>query len=135
MDRSRFIAAIVGICLLGFTSIPGAYFPCCCKTSCKVMVERQAPSCCKQQQPVRSCCASERSVKAKCPHCRCLEQLQTVAIPTVNLHQNTVRLPVIPVASPLLDFFPYYANDVEATSLEYQDPPTGILLKTCTLVI
>ncbi|MEJ2716222.1 MAG: hypothetical protein P8182_03655 [Deltaproteobacteria bacterium] len=135
MVRSRFIAAIVGICLLGFTAIPGAYFPCCCKTGCKVLAERQAPSCCKPQEPVKSCCTPDRSVKPGCPYCRCLEQLQTVAIPTVNLHKNTVRLPVALAASPLPVISSWHANDAEATLLGYEDLPSEILLKTCMLVI
>ena len=135
MARSRFIAAIVSVCLLGFTAIPGAYFPCCCKDRCKVLAERQAPSCCAQQEPVRDCCHTDRSLKSQCPHCRCLEQLQTVAIPTVNFYQNTVRLPMVPAASSFTELHSWHTRTAESFRMEYREPPSEILLKTCTLVI
>ena len=66
---------------------------------------------------------------------RCLEQLQTVAIPTVNLYQNTVRLPMVIAASSFPELHSWHTAAAESFHMEYREPPSEILLKTCTLVI
>jgi hypothetical protein len=114
---SRCIILITSFCLLGVTVVPGALIPCCCKSAIKIRAEHQRAgievggcshvpkSCCshapKSSSPhiPKSCCSHDgtgtmpiKTVNNNCGTCRCLEQLQIVALSGYDTSISFVRM-------------------------------------------
>ena len=91
---SRLLVIITCVSLVGMTVVPASAIPCCCNKSMhsKKMSGAKAqmsPAClpesadkalpCCHGKLVKACC-STKVIRQKCPKCRCLEQLQIVAL-------------------------------------------------------
>jgi hypothetical protein len=131
----RSIAIILCFSLVGITVIPAAYVPCCCKTSCKTVLSKQARSCCNSGATVlpavtaetkaRPCCGMaaqamavpgtcpfsesggacpSKVVKQECPVCRCLEQMQVVALSSGSTLSETFTRAALTAWAPATEF-------------------------------
>lgn len=97
---SQSVAILVSLCMVGMTVVPSSLIPCCCKsTDCSALRETVRENCCampdsgrsaKTEKRTRTCCNPEpvkvatacpaKVLKQACPKCRCLEQMQVVAL-------------------------------------------------------
>ena len=150
----RSIIIMVCISLVGVTALPASLIPCCCKTGGKMLHSPKAsPGCC-TKKAVSPCCRSMAapaascpmhaaqpqafsfgdSLTKNCPHCRCLEQMQVVALSGYSVHNGTATWTSVPMTDTPLS--PVAIPAVSVGSLPEHDPP-GIttLLRTCTLRI
>jgi hypothetical protein len=158
----RSIALIVCFCLVGVTAVPGFALPCCCKKLSKPAVAEKASACCKSKPShhtashsykTQSCCASGsqheapaplsdlgsdqscrsgNTIKKECPICRCLEQMQIVALsgtvaPEINI-RNSVGIPVVSAVLSLSEI-----ACVSATIADSDCRGASIGLRTCSL--
>jgi hypothetical protein len=151
----RLIALIVCFCLVGVTAAPGFALPCCCKKLSKPAVAEKANTCCKSKpsldtpshsNKMRSCCApaslsdlgsdqscsSGNTIKKDCPICRCLEQMQIVAlsgtvVPEINI-RNSLGVPVVSVVFSCAGIAHMSAPVADS---ECRGAPIG--LRTCSL--
>jgi hypothetical protein len=147
---SRSIAIITCLSLVGVSLVPASLVPCCCKTrsvaqsvaslpacpKCPVTIPAAAnaapaPCCAAAPSDSPACCAKV-DLKQNCPRCRCLDQLQIVALTQASWDQLSVRvLPAVEIGevagvdNPASDSF-HIPNA--------EDPPGKIgFLTTCTL--
>jgi hypothetical protein len=115
---SRSIAIIVCLSLIGVTVLPASMIPCCCASKgdlCKTASAGPRSCCAKgpsdlavSQGTAKSCCAnisadlpaccSKQTVKKECPVCRCIEQMQIVALSGYSIDQSTIRIPLVLIA-------------------------------------
>lgn len=158
----RSIALIACFCLVGVTAAPGFTLPCCCKKLSKPVVAEKAGHCCKSKPSFETashskkappCCAaasrrqaptalsklgsdqtssSGNTIKKECPICRCLEQMQIVALsgtvaPEINI-RNSVGIPVVSAILPLSEI-----ACVSATIADSDCRGAPIGLRTCSL--
>jgi hypothetical protein len=104
---NRSIVIISCICMLGMTVLPAYAIPCCCKSArmscgkhspeqpagttkgCCSTVPVKAKSCC-EPIPIETCC-SGKTIEAPCGACRCLEQLQIVALSGYEAYDSSMR--------------------------------------------
>jgi len=148
--------------LVGVTAAPGFALPCCCKGLHKAaVVEKAHPgfksegylkpasdskkmrSCCAtglpQQRPAplsdlssdQSCCPSN-TIKKECRVCRCLEQMQVVALsetvtPEINI-RHSVGIPVVSAVPSLSEIACVSAPVADS---DCRGAPIG--LRTCSL--
>ena len=158
----RSLCLIVCISLIGVTAVPGFALPCCCKKPSKPAVAEKASPCCESKPSLdtashskkpRSCCAggshheapaslsdlgsdqsscSSKTIKKECPICRCLEQMQVVALsgtiaPETNF-RNSVGIPLVSAGLSLLETV--FVSAAIADS-DCRGAPIG--LRTCSL--
>ncbi len=85
----RIIIVFSCICMIGMTIAPSSALVCCCKAhqhgkSDAAAHPRDVPPCCRgaQEQDAAVCKVStgEPQFQQQCPRCRCIEQLQIVAV-------------------------------------------------------
>lgn|GEM_PF-910295 len=151
----RSIALIVCFCLVGVTAAPGFALPCCCKKLSKPAVAEKAGACCKSKpsldtashsKKMPSCCApaslsdlrsgqsccSGNTIKKDCPVCRCLEQMQIVALSGTVAPEINVRNSVgIPVVSAVLSLSEMACVSATIADSDCRGAPIGLL--TCSL--
>ncbi len=163
LDLHRSIALILCFCLIGVTAVPAAYLPCCCKASCKSAMNEQVRPCCKNHQvhdqasapkpKARPCCAMGTQVALttgtcqfsesgeacpskvvkQCPFCRCLEQMQIVALSSGStLFETVTRVPDVAWAS-AVEVQPMVTARLSEFGPTYQSHSSSISLLTCTL--
>lgn len=148
---SRSIAIITCLSLVGVSIVPASMVPCCCKArplaqhaaslpacpKCPVTVPAAAsaspaPSCCAAiPSEVPACCAKS-NIKQNCHRCRCLDQMQIVALAQASWDQLSVRvLPALPIGeiasvdNPVTDAFQV---------MHAEGPPGNLgFLTTCAL--
>jgi hypothetical protein len=158
----RSIALIVCFSLVGITAAPGFALPCCCKGLHKAAAVEKARTCCKSEgsldsashsKKMQSCCAtgspqqrpaplsdlssdqsccSGNAIKKECRVCRCLEQMQVVALsetvtPEINV-RDSVGIPVVS-AVPSLSEIAFVS--VNVADSDCRGTPIG--LRTCSL--
>ena len=158
----RSIALIVCFSLVGVTAAPAFVLPCCCKNLNKPPVAEKVGACCKSKpsldtgvhsKKTHSCCAtasrseapaalsdlgpdqsciSGNTIKKDCPICRCLEQMQIVALsgnvaPEINI-RNSVGAPVVSAGLSLSDIACVSAAIADS---DCRGAPIG--LRTCSL--
>jgi hypothetical protein len=159
----RFTAIALCFSLVGLTTIPAGYLPCCCKRWVKQDARKKAP-CCRHAAKLRtesslfqkiahlgneprqmgphalaggtmsehaSCCAG-KALKRTCPVCRCLEQMQVVALTGWSMGETDMRvaaeaLPTVVVPSVCRPRF--------LATKQHDDDFSGIVitLQTCSL--
>jgi hypothetical protein len=147
---SRLVIIITCISLIGATIVPASAIPCCCKStqandrgqngmpgaraetgpSCCSVTAVKTPSCCATKSVQVSC--TRGTVRAECPRCRCLEQMQIVALSGYSAGENSTRVPAVTLAA--VTPFPLAGSD----STVNLGPEAGsrdivISLQTCTL--
>jgi hypothetical protein len=114
---TRLVIIITCVSLIGVTIVPAASLPCCCKSThtnsagqseISRHVTEPTPACCSQGHvKVRSCCATKvvratctkGTVRGECPRCRCLEQMQIVALSGYTALGTIIRVPALNVAA------------------------------------
>lgn len=155
---SRSLVILVCVSLIGVTVLPASLLPCCCKFE-RATVFRESPgSACplhNVNEPVsngptarRSCCSAvsiqdrastatccfPKVLKEPCGKCRCLEQMQIVALSGYSPPQLPTKILLVahaPVAAS--SFASRYTLLVQVADAY---PPTlVVILKTCTLLI
>lgn len=155
---SRLLVILVCISLLGVTVLPASLLPCCCKFE-RATVLRETPSsacplhtlnkpistgptarrsCCSalniQEQASTASCCFQKVLRGPCGKCRCLEQMQIVALSGYSTAQIPSKVLVVAdafVAAP--SFASRYTISVPVADAY---PPTlVVILKTCTLLI
>jgi hypothetical protein len=107
---NRTIAIITCLSLVGVSLVPASLVPCCCKgklgaqqvsslpscPECPVAApsgSKHSPlSCCAKTQADAPACCAKNSLQPNCPRCRCLEQMQVVALSPVSSDQVSVRV-------------------------------------------
>jgi hypothetical protein len=144
---NRSIIIITCICMLGVTVVPAAAIPCCCKSaapcakhssgkptgvmaSCCSQMPVKAKSCC-EKPAMKSCCAG-KTVKAPCGVCRCLEQLQVLALTGYVVYDSTMRT----ASSAIIEASPELVCQSPAISSPLETPTPHSLqinLQTCNL--
>jgi hypothetical protein len=158
----RSIALIVCFSLVGVTAAPGFALPCCCKNLSKPAVAEKASACCKSEhsldtashsEKARSCCAtasrheappalsdlgsghsccSGNTIRKDCPMCRCLEQMQIVALSGTVAPETSIRNSVgVPLVSAALSLSEIARVPATVADLECRGAPIG--LRTCSL--
>ncbi len=158
----RSIALIACCCLVGVTAMPAFALPCCCKGLSKPAVVEKARPCCKSESPLdsssnsekmRPCCAtgsrhvgpasssdsashqsypSGNTVKKECPVCRCLEQMQIVALSGTVTPESNIRNSIgIPIISAVFSSPEIAYVSTAATYSDCRGAPIG--LRTCNL--
>lgn len=146
---SRLVIIVTCVCLIGVTIVPASSVPCCCKSHTGFMgphgisaatADTGAASCARGMIKARSCCpdklaqasCSQEVVKQECPRCRCIEQLQIVALSGYAAFETSVRLPAVTLAAatpfPMVDSIKTIGTGQEAGGHEIV-----ISLQTCTL--
>jgi hypothetical protein len=160
----RPLAIILCFSLIGVTVIPAAYVPCCCKTSCKTVLSKQARSCCNsgatvvpavraeaksrpccgmaaQAMPVAGTCPYSESeeacpnkvVKQECPVCRCLEQMQIVALSSGSALSETFTKVTFAAWAPATAFQLVPAPNFGEIVSVGQEHLSSINLLTCSM--
>lgn len=145
---NRSIVIISCICMLGVTVLPAAAIPCCCKSvhkscgkhspeqpagttaGCCSGMPVKAKSCC-EKPPIETCC-SGKTIEAPCGVCRCLEQLQIVALNGYQPYDSTMRTP----SMALISVSPKVVSPPQAVSPSLLGPSLHSLLldlQTCNL--
>ncbi len=147
---SRLLTIITCISLIGVTIVPASSIPCCCKfmhanyagqSDISGSMVETGPACCSRGAvKAHSCCStntaqascSKGHIKQVCPRCRCLEQLQIVALSGYTAIETSVRLSALTFAAAVL-------TSVARPSLMAGLAPEAncrdivISLQTCTL--
>ncbi len=160
MNRS--IAIILCFSLVGVTAMPGFALPCCCRVMHKpALAEKSHPGCMSEgsfnsasnSKQMRSCCArgsmheapaplsdlasnhsccSANTIKKECPICRCLEQMQVVALAGTDTPEISVRNSVsIPVISMVFSSAEVACVTAPVADSDCRGAPIGLI--TCTL--
>jgi hypothetical protein len=137
---NRCIVIISCICMLGVTVLPAYAVPCCCKSarvscekhpsqqpagttqSCCSRMPAKAQSCC-EKPPMGTCC-SAKTIEAPCGVCRCLEQLQIVALSGYAAYDSTMRTASVAVIA----VSPKVVSQPQAISSPLQGPSLHRLL-------
>ena len=149
---SRSIAVMACLSLIGMTILPASVIPCCCKNkdnlaqgtfahplSCceKSSAVRTAtagivkPCCAKNSVDLQSCC-SNRVVLPECLGCRCLEQMQIIALSGYSVDESTVRIPLLSI--PDMASTSDLTSRIAANPTRDEGPPGNpAFLRTCTL--
>jgi hypothetical protein len=158
----RSIALILCCCLVGVTAMPAFALPCCCKGLAKHAVVEKPRPCCESKSPqdpgsnskkMRPCCAtgsghvgpvsssdsaSDRSccsgntIKKECRVCRCLEQMQIVALSGTVTPESDIRNSIgVPVISTVFSSPDVAYVSTAVASSDCRGAPIG--LRTCTL--
>jgi hypothetical protein len=112
---SHLVIIITCISLVSTTIVPASSIPCCCKSiqanyrtnvefrasgpqgPCCSKTVAKAPSCC-STNPVQASCANGL-VRDECPQCRCVQQLQIVALSGYTAIETSVRLSAVTFAA------------------------------------
>ena len=144
---SHLLVIITCISMVGMTVVPASAIPCCCNRSLHARevshsrAEVIPPVCCPERDTkVHSCCRaklqtacrSDNFVKQKCPRCRCLEQLQIVALSGYASTESNTR--VSPAIVPTVTPMPFTGLDESAVGTALSDCRDPIvILQTCTL--
>ena len=146
----RSLAIFVCISLLGVTAAPASWLPCCCKSKAKAgHVEKSGLSCCAKKAQsaspgtltaIHTCCSAKANqtascakmaLKKACPGCRCLEQMQIVALSGQSSQDSSA--PVASFSTDTVSLIPVEAG-VSESLLTFSAPPgMSTLLRTCTL--
>jgi len=150
----RSFVIMICISLVGVTALPGSLIPCCCKTGGNMMniqkslpgccAHKALPACCRAMAGPASCCSkaasqpqafcSEDTLTKSCPYCRCLQQMQVVALSGYAVHDGTVTWASVPMTETAAA--PSVAPQTLVASFLERDPPgISTLLQTCTLRI
>jgi len=144
---NRSIIILSCVCMLGMTVLPASAIPCCCK-SVRIAVKHTCPhpagmgagSCSPKHNKVKACCekqaqasgCSGKFIKSACPTCRCLEQVQIVALTGYAIGDSPVRLASAVVTPDSLDHVSQPGTDT--TPLPATHPDGHLInLRTCTL--
>lgn len=147
---SRSIAIIACLSLVGVSLVPASLVPCCCKAKFNAQHASSTPSCnhcpatgaARSASAVPACCANQSAelpsscagnvVKSDCPRCRCLEQLQIVALSPVSSDQLPVRILSAAVVGEAVSVTSQTDGGLPIVSA--QGPPGNpAFLKTCAL--
>jgi hypothetical protein len=114
---TRLVIIIMCVSLIGVTIVPASSIPCCCKSGhTNFQAQSRIPhpateavhACCSPgPAKVRSCCATKvvqatcakGTVRGECPRCRCLEQLQIIALSGYSALGTIIRIPVLNVVA------------------------------------
>jgi hypothetical protein len=114
---SRLVIIITCVSLVGVTIVPASSIPCCCKSiqanyrdqcgisglraeagpTCCSKTVAKAPSCCSTKAVQASC--AKGLVRDECPQCRCVQQLQIVALSGYTAIETSVRLSSVTFAA------------------------------------
>lgn len=147
---SRLLTIITCISLIGVTIVPASSIPCCCKfmhanysgqSETSGSRAETGPACCsKGAVKARSCCStnavqascSKGLIKQVCPRCRCLEQLQIVALSGYAAIETSVRLSAVTFAAAVS------TSGIQPSSMAGTIPEANcrdivVSLQTCTL--
>jgi hypothetical protein len=147
---TRLVIIITCISLIGVTIVPASSIPCCCTSKhanysglseTSGSRAETGPACCSGGAvKARSCCStnvvkascSKGLVREDCPRCRCVEQLQIVALSGYTAIETSVRLSAVAfaAASHALVVQPSYMAGL-APEVDCRD--IVISLQTCTL--
>jgi hypothetical protein len=113
---TRLVIIVTCISLIGVTIVPASSIPCCCKSAhtnfrgqsgISHPATKAVSTCCSRgPAKVRSCCATKvdqatcanGTVRGECPKCRCLEQLQIIALSGYSALGTIIRVPALNVA-------------------------------------
>jgi len=147
---SRLVIIITCVSLIGVTVVPASSIPCCCKSTQANYLNQSAssdtksemgPACCSRGAAKdRSCCATKAvqvscamgTVREECPRCRCLEQLQIVALSGYTALETSIRILAVTVAA-VASSAGIGPSDVAGTVSEANCRDIVISLQTCTL--
>jgi len=146
----RSLAILVCVSLLGVTAAPASWLPCCCKSKAKAgHVEKSGPSCCAKKAQsaspgaltaVHNCCSAKANqtascakmaLKKACPGCRCIEQMQIVALSGQSSQDSSAVVATMPTDAVALIPIEPGVSEFQLTSSA--PPGMSTLLKTCTL--
>jgi len=107
---SRLVIIITCVSLVGVTIVPASSIPCCCKSMHANYRDQSGisgpraeagPACCSRTPAkARSCCSTnvvqasctKGLVRGECPQCRCVQQLQIIALSGYTAIETSVRL-------------------------------------------
>ncbi len=147
---SRLVIIILCVSLVGVTIVPASSIPCCCKTMhanysvqsgiSGSLAEKGRACCSGGAVKARSCCAThvvqatcaKGTVRDECPRCRCLEQLQIVALSGYTAVENSVRLAAV-TFSTVASLSGIRPSQMAGLALEVDCRDIVISLQTCTL--
>ncbi|MEW6349989.1 MAG: hypothetical protein AB1646_13060 [Thermodesulfobacteriota bacterium] len=137
----RIISLVACTCLLGLTAVPAAYVPCCCKTRLAPDKADGHKGCCAKPAPQPSCCAQAKemgclvgsTVSAPCPHCRCIEQMQVVALTGVDSSEVSTRF-MADAYTVVADQAVDVSTIMTLPSPEKCPPGIPLLHKTCVIL-
>lgn len=162
----RAVVILSCLALVGVTLMPACYVPCCCKTP-YASAEAKTPACCQAvrndalpssaasaagspDRPVRAmhaCCSGQVSEPAGCcdtmagakicSNCRCLEQLQIVALPGLGAQDPTsqeTRGLCLCVTSDGLDMGVQRSGLPARSLCGTSPPPISIPMLTCVVL-
>jgi hypothetical protein len=154
----RSIIFLVCISMVGVTILPASLIPCCCKSKGEKIRAEGAQSVCPLHKAARfgppspasshSCCAFKvpptevatatcctgDTLLQDCGNCRCLEQMQIVALSGYSCCQVSVRVLAVPIPHPAESSILSVDRDVYP-SVEVYSPQNVVLLRTCSLLI
>ncbi len=156
----RIISLALCFSLLGVTAAPGYILPCCCKGMSKSAVAEKSRHCCKSQpsldsisdsKPLPCCanrlagqsqtyppdssdqsCCSAKKLKKECPICRCLEQMQIVAL-SENVSLDVGVKHLVFVSSESVDLSATGLTWLSSALANSYSGAAPIGLKTCSL--
>jgi hypothetical protein len=157
----RVTSILLCFSLLGLTVLPAAYLPCCCKAAMKPKPLKVASCCSHYkpqtqgcglvaQARTMACCESgvgpsslqDRMAKGSfhcagkvlnktCPICRCLEQMQIVAIAGSQTHETVVRVAAAALPSAVVPMSELPLKSVEVAP-QGERPGIAVTLQTCS---
>jgi hypothetical protein len=147
---SRLVIIITCVSLVWATIVPASSIPCCCKSiqanyreqcgisgpsaeavpACCSKTVAKAPSCC-ATKPVQVSCATG-TLREECPQCRCVQQLQIVALSGYTAIETNVRLSAVTFAAA------GHSSDIQPSYMAGIGPEVDcrdivVSLQTCTL--
>jgi hypothetical protein len=147
---SRLVVIITCVSLVGVTIVPASSIPCCCK-SIQANYRDQSglsgpsaetgPACCSRTSAkARSCCATKPvqvscatgTLRDECPKCRCVQQLQIVALSGYTAIETSVRLSAVTFA-PAANSSGIQPSYMAGILPEVDCRDIVISLQTCTL--
>ena len=143
MPRKRFISSLVCICLIGITMVPSAYLPCCCNSRHALGESPMHVGCCAEHAPVMPCCAKPHivkccsptsTIKAPCPVCRCIEQMQIVAISEAESSLQHARLAAVLYTLPVDSSLRPPVDEARDAAPERFPSGIVVLLQTCVFL-
>jgi hypothetical protein len=147
---SRLVIIITCISLVGVTIVPASSIPCCCKSiqanyrdqcgisglraetgpTCCSKTVAKAPSCCSTEAVQASC--AKGLVRDECPQCRCVQQLQIVALSGYTAIETSVRLSAVTFAA-VAESSGIQPSHMAGIVAEVDCRDIVISLQTCTL--
>ncbi len=110
---TRLVCIFIALSFFGYTVVPAAWLPCCCKNrKAASACEMDKPSCCSgpkqiaevhNEDLVGKCCsptqesvecsAAADTIAQKCPKCRCIEQMRiSTGLSGQSLNEDSFRL-------------------------------------------